>query len=108
MADILMKNYEVAKKVRDRQIVNNLNQYKNRNHNANNSISATLIPKLGQPVFVNFPGKFNSLKFGAIVEIHSAASIKVKFQDKSVQDIPAKLVQPLIIPELGEVFSEQS
>ena len=107
MAEILKKNYEVAKKVRDRQIINNLNQYKNINHNSNNPISAFLTPKFGHAVFVDFPGKYNSLKFGVIVKIHNVGSIRIKFQDKSIKDIPAKLVHPLIIPELGGIFQNK-
>ena len=108
MAEILSKNYEIAKKVGDRQIINNLNQYKNINHNADNSASTNLIPHLGQAVFVDYPGKYNSLKFGIIIKVINAGSIRVKFQDKSIKDIPAKLVHPLIIPQLGGVFQNKA
>ena len=104
MADIISKNYNIAKKVRDQQIINSLYHYKNINHKAGNSISAILLPHLGQPVYVDYPGKFNSLKFGTIIKIISQGSIRVKFQDKSIRDIPAKLVHPLLIPELGGCF----
>ena len=104
MADIIYKNYHIAKKVRDRQIINNLHQYKNISHKAGNSVTANLLPHLGQAVCVDYPGKFNSLKFGTIIKIISEGSIRIKFQDKSIKDIPAKLAHPLIIQELGGTF----
>ena len=100
----MSKNYKIAKKIRDRQIINNWNQYKNINHKAGNSVSANLLPHLGQAVYVDYPGKYNSLKFGIIIKIINEGSIRVKFQDKSLKDIPAKWVHPLIIPELGGSF----
>ena len=54
MADIINKNYYIAKKVRDQQIINSLHQYKNINHKAGNSISTILLPHLGQPVYVDY------------------------------------------------------
>ena len=100
----MSKNYEIAKKVCDRQIINNLNQYKNISHNADNSVLANLIPHLGQAVYVDYPGKYNSIKFEIIIKVINAGSNMVKFQDKSIKDIPAKLVHPLVIPELGGIF----
>ena len=104
MSEILCKNYEVAKKVRDREIINGLNKYKNISHNASNSIAADLKPYLGQAIFVDYPGKFNSLKFGTVVGIINPGTIRIKFQDKTSKDIPARLVHPLFIPELGGSF----
>ena len=104
----MSKNCEKAKNVHDRQIINNMNQYKNISPNADNSVSANLIPYLGQAVYVDYPGKYNSLKFGIIIKVINAGSIRVKFQDKSIKDIPAKLVHPLVIPELGGIFSKQT
>ena len=104
MSEILCKNYEVAKKVRDREIINGLNKYKNISHNASNSIAADLKPHLGQAIFVDYPGKFNSLKFGTVVGIINPGTIRIKFQDKTSKDIPARLVHPLFIPELGGSF----
>ena len=95
---------KLQKKVRDRQIINNLNNYKNISHNVGNSIDANLTPYLGQAIFVDYPGKFNSLKFGTVVEIINPGLIRVKFQDKTLKDIPARLVHPLVIPELGGKF----
>ena len=108
MAEILSKNYEIAKRVRDRQIVNNLNQYKNISHYADSSVSANLTPHLGQAVFVDYPGKYDYLKLGIIIKVINAGSIRVKFQDKSIKDIPAKLVHPLVIPELGGIFQNKT
>ena len=58
--------------------------------------------------FLDYPGKYNSLKFGVIIKVINVGSIRVKFQDKSVKDIPAKLVHPLIIPELGGIFQNKT
>lgn len=104
MSNILNRNYEVAKRIRNRQIVNNIDHYKEKHHNSDNSISGVPVPQVVHPVFVNFPGKPNSLKFGVIIKINSSASLRIKFQDKKVQDIPTKLVKPLIIPELAGSF----
>ncbi len=101
MSEILCKNYEIAKRVRDRQIINNLNNYKNISHNVNNSVAANLMPYLGQAIFVDYPGKYNSLKFGTVIKVINPGSIRVKFQDKTLKDILARLVHPLVIPELG-------
>ena len=104
MSEILCRNYEVAKRVRNRQLINNLNNYKNIRHNSNNAVSGDLNPYVGQPIFVDYQGKHNSLKFGIIIEIINSRTVKIKFQDKSIKDIPTKLVYALIIPELGGKF----
>ena len=107
MADIINKNYQIAKKVRDQQIINSLHHYKNINHRAGNVISTPLLPHLGQPIYVDYKGKYNSLQFGTIVEIIGPGSVRVKFQDKSIREIPSKLAHPLLIPELGGCFSNK-
>ena len=107
MADIINKNYHIAKKVRDQQIVNSLHHYKNINHKAGNAISTTLLPHLGQPIYVDYKGKYNSLQFGTIIEVISPGLVRVKFQDKSIREIPSKLAHPLLIPELGGSFSNK-
>ncbi len=48
-----------------------------------NSIAADLKPHLGQTIFVDYPGKFNSLKFGTVVGIINPGTIRIKFQDKT-------------------------
>ena len=53
---------------------------------------------------MDYPGKFNSSKFRTIIKIIREGSIRIKFQDKSIRDIPARLAHPLIIPELGGSF----
>ena len=66
-----------------------------------------MLPHLGQPVYVDYKGKYNSLQFGTIIEIISPGLVRVKFQDKSIREIPSKLAHPLLIPELGGCFSNK-
>ena len=85
-----------------------MHHYKNINHKAGNAISATLLPHLGQPIYVDYKGKYNSLQFGTIVEVISPGIVRVKFQDKTIKEIPSRLAHPLLIPELGGCFSNKT
>ena len=107
MADIINKNYQIAKKVRDQQIVNSLHNYKNINHRTGNVISTPLLPHQGQPIYVDYKGKYNSLQFGTIIEVIGSGLVRVKFQDGSIAEIPSRLAHPLMIPELGGCFANK-
>ena len=75
MSKILTQNYNAAKDIRYRQVVGNIDKYKAKYHNSDNRTGGVILPQVGHPVLINFPGKHNSLKFGVIIGINSSAAL---------------------------------